>query len=133
MPQGRADPRPPHPRPLAGECSSLYPLEELVDTIDWTPFFQTWDLAVLTQPSWRMRSLANSQQVYADGKAMLAKLIKERKLTANGVVVLLPPAGQPLKRSPCTQTNRSTRQCLTWHGLRQTDREASGEAKQVSG
>ena len=37
--------RPPRPSALGTHVLNDYPIAELVDYIDWTPFFQTWELA----------------------------------------------------------------------------------------
>lgn len=59
--------------------------------IDWAPFFQTWDLAgfypaILQDP---VVGEAASK-VFAEGQAMLKKVIDGRWLTANGVIALMP-------------------------------------------
>ncbi|MCH8621393.1 methionine synthase [Undibacterium sp. TS12] len=66
-------------------------LATIANYIDWGPFFQTWDLAgpfpaILTD---EVVGEAASK-VYAEGQAMLKKIIEGRWLTANGVVSLLP-------------------------------------------
>ncbi|KFN50887.1 methionine synthase [Arenimonas composti] len=68
-----------------------HPLEDLVAVIDWTPFFQTWELAgrfpaILDDPvvGEQARSL------YADAQAMLARIVAEKWLTAKAVVGLWP-------------------------------------------
>lgn len=66
-------------------------LATIANYIDWGPFFQTWDLAgpfpaILTD---EVVGDAASK-VYAEGQAMLKKIIEGRWLTANGVVSLLP-------------------------------------------
>ena len=63
----------------------------LANYIDWGPFFQTWDLAgpfpaILTDEV--VGEAAT--KVFAEGQAMLKKIIEGRWLTANGVVALLP-------------------------------------------
>ena len=35
---------PPRPTSLGPQTFEQYPLDELVDCIDWTPFFKTWEL-----------------------------------------------------------------------------------------
>jgi 5-methyltetrahydrofolate--homocysteine methyltransferase len=59
--------------------------------IDWGPFFQTWDLAgaypaILKDPVVG----ETATKLFADGQALLKKIIEGRWLTANGVVSLLP-------------------------------------------
>ncbi len=68
-----------------------WPLEDLVSRIDWTPFFQTWELAghypdILQDPV--VGETARS--LWADAQAMLRSLVAERWLTARAVVGLFP-------------------------------------------
>ncbi len=68
-----------------------YPLEELVPYIDWTPFFQTWELsgkfpAILEDP--KVGQAARS--LYEDARAMLDKIIAEKWFRAGGVVGFWP-------------------------------------------
>ena len=66
-------------------------IAELARVIDWTPFFQTWDLAG-KYPAILDDALVGEQakRVHADALAMLQKIIDGRWLEANGVVALLP-------------------------------------------
>jgi len=66
-------------------------LATIANYIDWGPFFQTWDMAgpfpaILTDEV--VGEAAT--KVFAEGQAMLKKIIEGRWLTANGVVSLLP-------------------------------------------
>lgn len=61
--------------------------------IDWSPFFQTWDLAgrfpaILDNPTVGEAA----RQVYADAQAMLARLVAERWVGARAVFALWPAA-----------------------------------------
>ena len=63
-----------------------YPLEDLVQRIDWTPFFQTWELAghypdILKDPT--VGSAATS--LFADAQALLDRMVRERLLLARAV------------------------------------------------
>ena len=70
-----------------------YPLAELVDYIDWTPFFSTWELAG-KYPAILNDDIVGAQarELFADAKAMLKKLIDEKWLKANAVIGLWPAA-----------------------------------------
>ncbi|HEX2217237.1 MAG TPA: methionine synthase, partial [Gemmatimonadales bacterium] len=68
-----------------------YPLEELVDRIDWTPFFQTWELAghypaILQDPVVG----AAARSLFDDARALLDRIVAERLLRARGVFGLFP-------------------------------------------
>ena len=63
----------------------------LTQYIDWGPFFQTWDLAgaypgILKDPVVG----ETATKLFADGQALLKKIIEGRWLTASGVISLLP-------------------------------------------
>ncbi|MGE5230342.1 MAG: vitamin B12 dependent-methionine synthase activation domain-containing protein, partial [Deltaproteobacteria bacterium] len=86
----RATP-PPRPCFLGVRALDDYPLDELVARIDWTPFFQTWELkghypAVLDDPA--LGKAARS--LFADAERMLRTIVAERSLTARGVVGFFP-------------------------------------------
>ena len=68
-----------------------YDLEELSHCIDWTPFFQSWELAG------RFPRILNDEivgeearKLYEDAKLMLRDIIDNRKLRARGVIGLFP-------------------------------------------
>ncbi|WPR72606.1 methionine synthase [Flavobacterium sp. NG2] len=66
-------------------------LEVLVPYIDWTPFFRTWELfgkypAILTDEV--VGEQATS--VFADAKAMLEVILKEKKFVAKGIYGIFP-------------------------------------------
>ena len=83
--------RPPVPRRLGVQVLNDYPLAALRDTIDWTPFFITWSL-VGKYPAIFDDAVVGEQarQLYDDAQAMLARLIAEGRLKANGVIGLWP-------------------------------------------
>ena len=68
-----------------------FPLEELIDTIDWTPFFLTWELsgkypAILDDEVVG----AQARELFSDAQAMLQRIVDEKWLTANAVVGFWP-------------------------------------------
>jgi 5-methyltetrahydrofolate--homocysteine methyltransferase len=68
-----------------------YDLNELRATIDWTPFFSTWELAGKF-PDILQDAIVGSQatSLFADANAMLDKIIAEKWLHAKAVIALLP-------------------------------------------
>jgi 5-methyltetrahydrofolate--homocysteine methyltransferase len=63
-----------------------YPLDDLVSHIDWTPFFQTWELPghypdILTDP--RVGTAATG--LFRDAQALLDRIVREHLLRARGV------------------------------------------------
>ena len=70
---------------------SDYPLAELVDYIDWTPFFQTWELtgrypAILNDP--KAGEVARS--LYNDARNMLDLIVKEKWFKASATIGFWP-------------------------------------------
>ncbi len=68
-----------------------YPLENLVDYIDWTPFFQTWELhgkypAILTDEVVG----AAARNLFEDAQAMLKRIVDEKWLEARAVFGIFP-------------------------------------------
>ncbi|HJR73469.1 MAG TPA: methionine synthase [Luteimonas sp.] len=68
-----------------------YPLAELIDCIDWTPFFQAWELAGKF-PAILEDEVVGKQasELYRDARAMLDKIAAEKWLTAKAVFGLWP-------------------------------------------
>jgi len=66
-------------------------LSIIAQYIDWTPFFQTWDLAGF-YPAILSDSVVGvtATKLHNEALAMLKKIIEGRWLSANGVVALLP-------------------------------------------
>ncbi|WCL55534.1 methionine synthase [Gimibacter soli] len=72
-----------------------YPLEDLVERIDWTPFFRTWELAG-NYPAILDDAVVgeSARSLFADAQAMLKQVIAEKWLTAKGVVGFWPAAAE---------------------------------------
>jgi 5-methyltetrahydrofolate--homocysteine methyltransferase len=97
-----------------------YDLAEIAQYIDWGPFFQTWDLAG-PFPAILDDEVVGEQarKVYADGQAMLQKIIDGRWVTANAVLGLY-PANSVNDDDIALYTDESRNQvAMTWRGLRQ--------------
>jgi len=86
---------PPQPTFLGTKTLTDYPIAELVDFIDWTPFFQTWELngkfpAILDDA--KLGAVARS--LYEDARAMLDKIVAERWFTASAALGFWPAQAQ---------------------------------------
>ncbi|GAA6152602.1 methionine synthase [Pseudoteredinibacter isoporae] len=68
-----------------------YPLEALLDTIDWTPFFISWDLAG-KYPAILDDDIVGeaARTLFADAQEMLKDLVENKRLKAKGVIGLWP-------------------------------------------
>ena len=70
-----------------------FPLAELVPFIDWTPFFQAWELngrypSILSDA----RLGAQARQLYDDARALLDRIVRDGLLVARGVAGIFPAA-----------------------------------------
>jgi len=82
---------PPKPTFLGERVFRSYDVAELVPYIDWTPFFQTWELkgrfpAILEDA----RQGEAARQLYADAQAMLKRIVDERWFTPRAVIGFWP-------------------------------------------
>ncbi|MEJ7807272.1 MAG: methionine synthase, partial [Telluria sp.] len=88
--------------------------------IDWGPFFQTWDLAgpypaILTDPVVGVEA----SKVFAEGQALLKKVIEGRWLSANGVIALLPANSVNEDDIEIYTDDTRAKVAFTYYGLRQ--------------
>ncbi len=68
-----------------------YPLQDLVDTIDWTPFFQAWELAGRYPAILDDEVVGHSaSELYRDARAMLERIVADKWLTAKAVFGIWP-------------------------------------------
>lgn len=111
---------PPKPKFIGRRVFRNYDLAELANYIDWAPFFQTWDLAGKFPAILNDEIVGESaRRVFSDGKAMLARLIQGRWLTANGVIALLPANTVNDDDIEIYTDESRSKVALTWHNLRQ--------------
>ena len=95
-------------------------LSLIAQYIDWAPFFQTWDLAGFYPAILTDEVVGEAAtKVFAEGKAMLKKIIDGRWLTANGVIALQP--ANTVNDDDIEIYTDETRQevAFTYYGMRQ--------------
>jgi len=111
--------KPAKPKFIGRRVFKNFDLAELEKYIDWAPFFQTWDLAG-PFPAILDDAVVGEEakKVYADGQAMLKKIIANRWLTANAVVGLY-PAQRVGDDIVLYADETRQQQVMTWHGVRQ--------------
>lgn len=100
-------------------------LAELIDFIDWTPFFQTWDLAgpypaILQDPVVGVEA----QKVFNDAQSMLKRLVQEEWLTAHAVLAFY-PANAVGDDVVLWRDELREEPLMVWHGLRQQTKKPS--------
>ncbi|MEA2920200.1 MAG: 5-methyltetrahydrofolate--homocysteine methyltransferase, partial [Bradyrhizobium sp.] len=113
----KAPPR--KPAFLGTKTFAAYDLAELAEYIDWTPFFQTWELtgrfpAILDDP--KVGEVARS--LYADARKMLERIVAEKWFTAQATIGFWPANAQGDDIAVYADDRRET-QIATFHTLRQ--------------
>ncbi len=122
---------PPAPRQPGVHVFDDYDLAELRNCIDWTPFFQTWELSG-HYPAILEDAVVGTQarELFADAQAMLERIVTEKWLRARAVIGIWPAsrvgddvevipddgnAGTDAPKATSTHASRS----ITLHFLRQ--------------
>ncbi len=83
--------RRPSPPSRGTRIFAEYPLHELIERIDWTPFFRAWELAGNYPAILEDKVVGESaKKLYADARKMLEHIVREKWLTAKGVVGFWP-------------------------------------------
>jgi 5-methyltetrahydrofolate--homocysteine methyltransferase len=104
-----------------------YPLEELVPYIDWTPFFQTWELHG-RYPNILQDEIVGKEatKLFADAQEMLNIIVKEKWLEAKAVVGLFPAnaIGDDIE---IYSTDERNQVAIVQHSLRQQTKKAAGQ------
>jgi len=102
----------------------------LAKYIDWSPFFQTWDLSG-SYPAILDDAVVGeaARNVFADGQGMLQQLIAEKWISANAVFGLFPANAVGDDIEFYADEARAA-PLMTWHGLRQQQERPTGKAQQ---
>jgi 5-methyltetrahydrofolate--homocysteine methyltransferase len=113
-----AQPAAPRPQFLGTKVLENYPLDKLVPYIDWTPFFQTWELtgrypAILHDEKYGEAA----RSLFDDAQAMLKQIVDEKWVQASAVIGFWPASreGDDIR----VYDDKGQSQIATLHGLRQ--------------
>ncbi|MGE3891588.1 MAG: methionine synthase [Steroidobacteraceae bacterium] len=120
---------PPVPRHLGIKVYEDYPLQDLVNYIDWMPFFNAWEFAgkfpaILTDPVVGEQCSA----LYKDAQAMLTKVLREHWIKARGVIGLFPANSIGDDDVEIYTDDSRTQVLTTLHFLRQQREKPEGHA-----
>ncbi|MCH8266659.1 MAG: methionine synthase [Acidobacteria bacterium] len=81
----------PKPAFLGVRVFDPVPLEEIVPYIDWTPFFHTWELRGIYPKILEREDVGSkAKELFADAQELLARILKEKLLTARAVTGFFP-------------------------------------------
>jgi 5-methyltetrahydrofolate--homocysteine methyltransferase len=110
---------PPKPSFLGTRTFRTYDLADLVPVIDWTPFFQTWEMkgrfpAILEDE----KQGEAARALWDDAQAMLKRIVEERWFNPKAVIGFWP--ANAIGDDIALYTGESRQETLaTFHGLRQ--------------
>jgi 5-methyltetrahydrofolate--homocysteine methyltransferase len=118
---------PPVPTFLGPRAFADFPLDELVERIDWGPFFSTWELSgrypeILSDPV----AGAAATTLFRDAQRMLERIVAGRLLRASGVVGFWPAASTDTDDIELWADSARTRPLATIHTLRQQFAKTGG-------
>ncbi len=104
-----------------------YPLGELAEYIDWSPFFHAWELRgrfpkILEDPVVGVES----KKLYADAQILLKKIVRDRKIRARGVIAFFPANSEGDDILLYEDDSRKKVRAKV-HGLRQQMARSDGE------
>ena len=104
-----------------------YPLGELAEYIDWSPFFHAWELRgrfpkILEDPVVGVES----KKLFADAQILLQKIVRDRKIRARGVIAFFPANSEGDDILLYEDDSRKKVRAKV-HGLRQQMARSDGE------
>ncbi|MDP3585247.1 MAG: methionine synthase [Thiobacillus sp.] len=120
---------PPVPKQPGVHVLKTYDLAKLVEVIDWTPFFASWELHG-KYPKILKDEVVGTEatKLYNDAQAMLKQMIAENWIEARAVFGLF-PANTVNDDDIEVYTDESREKVLmTWHNLRQQMKKPEGRA-----
>jgi 5-methyltetrahydrofolate--homocysteine methyltransferase len=110
-----------------------FPLATLREYIDWSPFFHTWGLkGIYPRILEHAEQGEQARQIFADGNALLDRIIAEKLIQARGVYGLFPAAAEGDDVALFTDDTRQ-HELARFHFLRQqANREGSEPCRSLA-
>lgn len=123
-----SDYKPPQPSFLGTMTIDDISIEELIDTIDWTPFFISWELAGKYPDILSDKKVGEAAtNLFNDAQAMLRRMIDEKLVEARAVMGFWPASGDG-DDVVVYQADDPDTELTRLHHLRQQMDKPSGEA-----
>jgi 5-methyltetrahydrofolate--homocysteine methyltransferase len=122
---------PPIPQFTGIKVFEDYPLAKLVDTIDWTPFFISWELAGKYPDILDDEKVGEAaRNLFADAQAMLKRLIDEKLIKASAIIGFWPAARISGDDIEVYSNEERTQPLAILHQLRQQIEKPNGKPNQ---
>ena len=110
----------PTPKILGRRLLKSFPLEKLLETIDWGPFFRSWDLAGKYPDILKDKIVGEqAKKLFEDAKLLLAKIVSKKTLSADGIFSIFPARRTDSEDITLFSDESLNQKLFTWHGLRQ--------------
>jgi 5-methyltetrahydrofolate--homocysteine methyltransferase len=118
---------PPKPNVLGVQAFDGYPLEDIRDYIDWTPFFHSWQMKasypkIFDDPE----KGAEARRLFEDAQGLLDRIIAENWLRARAVIGLFPANALPNDDVEVYADESRTSVLTAFHFLRQQKVKSPG-------
>lgn len=114
------------PKIIGKKTLENYSLEEIAKYIDWTPFFQTWMLAGRYPKILEDEVVGHeAKKLFNDAQQMLAQIIRNKSLQANGVIAIY-PCHSTATDDVVLHNENGQKEIGTLHFLRQQNKKAEG-------
>ncbi|HYV92308.1 MAG TPA: methionine synthase [Chitinophagales bacterium] len=125
---------PPVPSFLGNNVFEDFPLEKIRERIDWTPFFQTWELsgkypAIFNDPVVGKEA----KKLFDDAQQLLDEVVSKKLLKAQGVIGFYEAGTMNdddvivTRLSSRNQMRDESRATMVFHFLRQQNQKAAGQ------
>tara|TARA_B100000035_G_scaffold159821_1_gene136268 strand:+ start:2470 stop:6255 length:3786 start_codon:yes stop_codon:yes gene_type:complete len=119
--------RAPIPKVIGRRVLKSFPLDQLVDYIDWTPFFKAWDLAGKF-PDILSDEIVGEEatKLFKDAENLLSRLIKRKDLKAHGIFAIYPARKTGPEDLTVFADESLNKELFSWIGLRQQTKKSNG-------
>ena len=119
---------PPQPQFIGAQVLDDYPLEKLIETIDWTPFFISWDLAGKYPDILSDEKVGEAaRNLFADAQTMLKHIVDNKLIKARAVFGFWPAARVGGDDIELYANEQRDQRIATLHHLRQQIEKPNGK------
>ena len=119
---------PPKPNFVGTKVFTDYPLEEILQYVDWDPFFWVWEMKGTKKKLFADEKRGEqARQIYDDAQVLLKMMIDEKLIQANGIFNIQPAnsvGDDIIVYSDETRTTEVAKYCMLRQQLEKTNADA---------